>query len=693
MDKLRRRKDAEASSLARMGTAILKGNRLGVKWLPDGSDELGYTSGREKVVNIAWFHEFFMKSLSDIEQSAMRMGIFAHELLHQCLTNFKYTNEALNELSQAEAAIAMEFCNTLEDPAIEYFAPNIFGGKLLNALRFNIKHVYKMSPGIDESPTAFTQLINALIYFGDMGIVKGSFTFPEAYEYFVKVAPLYNKGITCPDSRKRIDIALECMEITRPLWEEEVKDRERLQELIEKMMKGLETSGPHLMEDEEKSMGAPESKAEEKRAETLKKVKPRPDADPESDSDEAEAEAGTDTDAETGDETDSSGKGKPSVTASAEDPDSGHEEGTEDGEDGEQEDIKPDGTPGGSSPHGSEKPLSPEDVTESEDDANEAADSVYDVDEDKLKDIEEMIKNEEARIGREENAEKSSGPEELPEYDISSPEYKSATCSNHKVTAASDYAADLYSQAVSKYKREINGLYKALDQVFKSDMEERCRATSGSYNIMRGSVGTTARMFDKRRDPANLKDAAVVLAVDMSGSMYGGTKMQQARKTAIVFAEALSKLKIPYYIMGFTADITADADHYHFVDWRGLKKDRQTLITMEPMSNNFDGYSIRYAANLLRDRPAGNKLLIVISDGEPACRKYNGSASGINDTINAIKDARRYCTTFGIAVGMGCSPRILQSMYGRDFIYCEDETLLSNMLGKKLAKLFESRRK
>lgn len=174
-------------------------------------------------------------------------------------------------MSRAEASVFMKFANTIEDPAIEYFAPNVFGGKMLEALRFSIKHIYIMSPGIENSSNAFIQLINALVNFGDMGIVKGDFTFPEARTYFKKVAPLYNEAIVCPDSRRRLDIAKECMEITRPLWEEAVKEREFFDKLIEELLEELEKNGLHTMEDSENSMRAPADSSVSKRREKMVK--------------------------------------------------------------------------------------------------------------------------------------------------------------------------------------------------------------------------------------------------------------------------------------------------------------------------------------------------------------------------------------------------------------------------------------
>ena len=707
MNVLEQRKAAEAASLSRMGTAILQGKKIGVRWLPEESDELGYTSGAERIVNVAWDHRQIFEGLEEAERAAMRMGVFAHELLHQCLTNFRYTDIVCQTMSRAEASILMAFANTIEDPAIEFFAPQIFGGRLLEALRFSIRQIYLKSSGIERSRSAFGQLINALIMFGDMGIVKGTFTYPEAYEYFKKVAPIYNEAIICPDSKQRIDYAKECMEITKPLWEEDVKDREEFEKLLEELKKFLESEYTNLADEMEKRLkeGSGSTDAEKKRKKILEKMDPSKAKDGKADDSADEGGEGDESpfasdSSEDGtsstDDGSSAGKGKSGEKdaegegESGSDGDFGGSDAGEDAPEGESgSSSSATGSPADGTPSdGPEKSGSiGGEITTPEQAANKKVEEEYEVSETAIEQIEESINAEMEKAAKDAKKDASEGADDLPNFDISSSAFKSASCINRKVKAPHERTSTLYNGMKTAYTGEIKTLTKALDKIFKSDREEEARTTSGSYNIKRGAIGTSARIFDKRRDPANLKDAAVCLCVDLSGSMHG-SKEAQARKTAIVFAEALTQLKIPYYIMGFTADRGADAEHLHFVDWNNRKVDRESLALMAAGGNNFDGYSIRYAAHLLANRQAANKLLIVISDGEPACCKYNRK-SGIADTIMAIKEARKVCTTFGIAIGTGCSPRVLQGMYGKDFIHCTDEKLLTKTLGKKLEKLLQ----
>lgn len=691
----RRRKAAEAAFLSRMGTAILK-KRLLVAWISEMENALGYTSMEQPItVHVAWKFDSFKDIMEKKYEPVLRMGVFAHELLHQKLTDFGYTNRIANSFkTRGEAAIFMNFMNTLEDPAIEYFAPNVFGSELLESLWFSISIIYKNSPGIDESGSAYQQLINALIDFGDMGIVKGKFTFPESEKYFKLIAPKYNEGITCPDARKRVDIAKECMDMCRPLWEEELKNREAMEKLMDELAKALAKYGSPD-EDEMPSIPSEKNGTAKRRDKLIKKIeegkkseKASKDSGKSDKKEEGKEEKdGTSdpkaSDSDSAEETSSEFTSDNEGAGNSTDKDDDFESTKDDsGDNSEKEDSDDNSKKRNRRHYGEDAELVDPANSETDD-----ADIDYIIDDDVLDAIEESIKSEareSERREREEGAEKSETP--LPDFDISSSAFHDVNCLNRRPQIDTDRISSVYMNFVGDYSWEIKTLEKSLEKLFKADQEELRRATSGEYNIHRGTIGCTAKIFDKKKDPGKTKDVAVCLCVDQSGSMYCEDRMEQARKAAIVLAESLTKLKVPYYIMGFSADGAGyDVIHNHFVTWDNRKKDRETLAGMSPDGNNFDGYSIRYAAKLLSQRRESKKLLFVVSDGEPACCAYSRS-DGIADTVNAIKDARRVGTVFGIAVGSGCDQSVLQSMYGRDFIAVTDGQFLTNVLGKKLLK-------
>ena len=246
-------------------------------------------------------------------------------------------------------------------------------------------------------------------------------------------------------------------------------------------------------------------------------------------------------------------------------------------------------------------------------------------------------------------------------------EYK---CKNGFVSIKNpEEAESTYNKVVKKNLNHINTCYKKLKSLFAEEADETEYRSSGKISMERTiSTTVTSKVFTKSVDPKDKSNMAVMLAVDESGSMHG-SRIERAKEAAINLAEIFGKLGIPTYIMGFTADTSgADAVHKHYVDWTNLKSERYALTSMHADSNNFDGYSIRYASKLLGLRPETHKVLIVISDGQPACNAYSYGDAGYRDTKDAIREARSSGqVVLGVAIGADID--VLHKMYGNDFIF------------------------
>ncbi len=718
-------KEVQRLMLSRISSGIVGKKSVVCRWINSGK-ELGYTrqdeSDKPATIYVAWEQKTYFAGLTEDEAFMLRSGIAAHETLHQCFTDFDYTNTIAKKLKRREAMIFMHFANTIEDPAIEYHAPKVMSGWFLDALRFSIKRIYELSPTIDDSANAYMQLINALIHFGDVGFIKGNFTFPEAKKYFLKIAPIYNKAILCLNARKRIDYALECMEITKPLWEETLKNDEDLeQELHEDLVSSLNRSGSpssELADNPSEESEDLENNSDETSDEFSSEVKSNRDElveaikkameeakenaedteDTKSEEDSTECVSSESSDSEnsddenTSDEADSTGSGEGTSTGSEDDEkydseksggsskSSSDKEGTS-SEDGE----------------GTNNPSEDEPSKEIEIDntkVDEILDGLTSKEASKLKNFEVDINRHKVDIDvltkaveRVMEKENPTTPvaEVLPDFDeeLSKGAY---TTKNQLInTNLSEY-----KYLVGKLKPQIDNMTKKLERIFDSDTDGIKRATSGKYNIHRGSIGTSVKIFDKFKEKSNKKNVEVMLLVDHSGSMMWDYKMEEAKIATTIFAESLAKLNVPFYVLGFSADrYSCDAYHLHYVTWDNSFARRSSIANFEADGNNFDGYSIRYATELLnRHQSNAKKILIILSDGQPAARAYTSVDKGVADTTAAIRDAKKSCKVCGIGIG-NCNPNTLQKMYDGDFIHLEKVNLLANLLGKKLVKILK----
>ncbi len=166
---------------------------------PDYDGGLGWTSA-DGTIHVVWYFKPYMEKMTEYEQRMFRQGIFVHEMLHQIFSDFFVLERTVMVSRKSEgpvyAQVLAEVSNLLEDPYIEHQSPRVIGGTLLKSLRFVIRSLYEQSHNIDTCPDAWTQFVNALVMFGDMGIVKGRFTFPEAAKAFYDCAEMFYDGMS-----------------------------------------------------------------------------------------------------------------------------------------------------------------------------------------------------------------------------------------------------------------------------------------------------------------------------------------------------------------------------------------------------------------------------------------------------------------------------------------------------------------
>jgi hypothetical protein len=161
--------------------------------------------------------------------------------------------------------------------------------------------------------------------------------------------------------------------------------------------------------------------------------------------------------------------------------------------------------------------------------------------------------------------------------------------------------------------------------------------------------GFAERVF-RQKEQNNILDDAVSILCDFSGSM-GDEKVVHASYSAILLNEVLQRLNVNHEILGFTYGGRTPY-HYIFKPF-GAKVTRERLTHYfaqgaSNMSSNADGESILWAYHRLIQQPNPRKLLIVLSDGQPA-----GGGSGIvsftKKTIEEI-ERQKLIEIYGIGI-------------------------------------------
>jgi cobalamin biosynthesis protein CobT len=259
----------------------------------------------------------------------------------------------------------------------------------------------------------------------------------------------------------------------------------------------------------------------------------------------------------------------------------------------------------------------------------------------------------------------------------------------------------------AKLKREVMPLVapikSALERVLKvrenakwSPEKDRGRIDARSLGKMASNKGyrTVFKEFTK----TETNNVAVEILVDMSGSMGG--RMRTAKMAVVAMAEALRDLQIPFEVTGFfsegdnkvaeftrTLGDTARFNRtYERLDLHVFKGfDSPTLSGIEKMfvgSQNPDGECVAWAAKRLAVRREKRKILLVLSDGEPATGDSNRAilCSDLKNKIKAIGKSGIEC------IGIGIQTECVKNFYP-DYIVLNDVAELPKQAMGKLSKL------
>jgi nitric oxide reductase NorD protein len=140
---------------------------------------------------------------------------------------------------------------------------------------------------------------------------------------------------------------------------------------------------------------------------------------------------------------------------------------------------------------------------------------------------------------------------------------------------------------------------------------------------------------------------AIALLVDISGSTDTPVNpLQQVidvEKEAVLLASAaLDALGDRYLVLTFSGNGADDVRLGTVKDFDEPNGDavRRRIAAMTPRGNTRLGAAVRHATALLAREAAGHRLLLIVSDGRPNDVEWYGEEYGVEDTRQAINEAR-----------------------------------------------------
>lgn len=181
-------------------------------------------------------------------------------------------------------------------------------------------------------------------------------------------------------------------------------------------------------------------------------------------------------------------------------------------------------------------------------------------------------------------------------------------------------------------------------------------------------------------------DICCLILKDNSGSMSGVNEVNCLK--ALEEIEETFKSLFPMRIETFSYLFNSDVELHRVIkNWdekgsHSYTKSYQSHQDYKVDEDNYDAFSIALATKQLMRRKEKNKLLIVLSDGEPACRRQESSLESVN---RAVKYARKngifVCSFFfGSERFVSSNQENYRKMYENYYVGCSLDKIGDNLI-------------
>jgi hypothetical protein len=290
-------------------------------------------------------------------------------------------------------------------------------------------------------------------------------------------------------------------------------------------------------------------------------------------------------------------------------------------------------------------------------------------------------------------------PRHYPEWDCHSQTYRPDWVSLYERLHPSGNSADIdrllqKHDALAKRLKRLLDLLKPQDKVRVRYQEEGSELDLdvAIRSLIDFKGGATPDPRINMSHQTSGRDIAVMLLLDLSESLNEKaagseqTILELSQEAVSLLAWAIEKLGDPFAIAGFHSNTRHDVRYLHIKGygehWNDEVKAR--LAAMEAGWSTRMGAAMRHAAHYLSARPADKKLMLVLTDGQPADVDAQNERLLIEDARQAVKELDRdgiftYCISLDPK-----ADEYVSDIFGRQY------TVVDNIqrLPEKLPELF-----
>jgi len=220
---------------------------------------------------------------------------------------------------------------------------------------------------------------------------------------------------------------------------------------------------------------------------------------------------------------------------------------------------------------------------------------------------------------------------------------------------------EIIDEITAQYKREIHRMKFLLDAMQPQGVQRIRKLEDGDEIDINAAIASfTDIRLGNQPDPRIMmrsvrktRDFSILVLLDLSESTNETVQDQDysvldlTRQACVLLADAISKVGDPFAIHGFCSDGRHDVEYYRFKDfdqhWDETPKGK--LAGMTGQLSTRMGAAIRHAGHHLKLQRSAKKLLIVITDGEPADIDVRDPQYLRYDTKKAVEEVARHGVT------------------------------------------------
>lgn len=240
----------------------------------------------------------------------------------------------------------------------------------------------------------------------------------------------------------------------------------------------------------------------------------------------------------------------------------------------------------------------------------------------------------------------------------------------------------LQPQGVQRLRRQENGDELDLNAVIDAWIDRA-----------RGDVPEERLMMRCRR---HVRDIAVLILLDLSESTNtaagdaGKTILQLTLEAAALTAHTLERIGDPFAVHGFQSNGREQVNYLRFKDF-GQKLDEGAKARLAGMQGRLStrmGAAMRHATRLLRRQPQRQKLLLVLTDGDPADIDERDPQTLRHDARKAVEEAARAgVTSFCLSLDRNADAYVSRIFGSRNYLVLDNVRALPERLPLLYASL------